>query len=220
VSAGNADLEESPMKFANRCGLFLMVLAVLVIGTALLGPGVGAQDEGWRIIHAEYGHKAQRADVTNLLIELIARGGENGQIYVNDGPMGGDPAQGHEKTLYILARNRNNEERQFEFKQHSYLDVHLFDVRRRDRDDRDRDRPDYDGLRIVGAYYGVQGRTVNVTELLRSRVRDGVLSFVVSNGSLGGDPAPNLEKVLIVVYRYQGMETATAVREGYMLTIP
>ena len=212
------------MKFANRTGILIVALAVLVIGTMTFGPGVRAQDEGWRIIHAEYGYKAQRADVTNLLIDLITRGGENGQIYVNDGPMGGDPAQGHEKTLYVRAKNRNGEERVFEFRQHSFLDVHLFNVRRGDRDerpngDRDRDR-DSDGLRIVGAYYGVQGRTVNVTELLRSRVREGMLSFVVTNGALGGDPAMGSDKILIVVYRYQGMETATAVREGNTLTIP
>jgi hypothetical protein len=215
------------MKLANRSGWFLIVLAVLIIGTTMFGPGVGAQDEGWRIIRAEYGYRTQRADVTNLLIDQITRGGENGQIYVNDGPMGGDPAQGHEKTLYVRARNRNGEERVFEFKQHSYLDVRMFDVRRGDRDDRpgnygdrDRGRRDSDRLRIVGAYYGVQGRTINVTELLRSRMREGIVISVVSNDSLGGDPAPGLEKVLIVVYLVQGNETATAVREGNTLTIP
>jgi hypothetical protein len=215
------------MKAANRTGVFLIALAFLAIGTMMFTTRVGAQDEGWRIIHAEYGYRTQRADVTNLLIDLVARGGENGQIYVNDGPMGGDPAQGHDKTLYVRARNRNGEEREFEFKQHSFLNVHMFDARRGDRDDRpgnqgdrDRDRGDSDGLRIVGAYYGVQGRTANVTELLRSRVRDGALSFVVTNGALGGDPAIGVDKVLIVVYRFQGMETATAVREGNTLTIP
>jgi hypothetical protein len=215
------------MKLANRSGSFLIVLAVLIIGTTVFGPGVGAQDEGWRIVRAEYGYRTQRADVTNVLIDQITRGGENGQIYVNDGPMGGDPAQGHEKTLYVRARNRNGEERVFEFRQHSYLDVRMFDVRRGDRDDhpgnygdRDRGRRDSDRLRIVGAYYGVQGRTINVTELLRSRVREGIVISVVSNDSLGGDPAPGLEKVLIVVYLVQGNETATAVREGNTLTIP
>jgi hypothetical protein len=215
------------MKLANRSGWFLIVLAVLVIGTTMFGPKVGAQDDGWRIIRAEYGYRTQRADVTNLLIDQITRGGENGQVYVNDGPMGGDPAQGHEKTLYVRARNRNGEERVFEFKQHSYLDVRMFDVRRGDRDDRpgnygdrDRGRRDSDRLRIVGAYYGVQGRTINVTELLRSRMREGIVISVVSNDSLGGDPAPGLEKVLIVVYLVQGNETATAVREGNTLTIP
>ena len=215
------------MKFVNRYGKFLIVLAVLVIGTALYGPRVGAQDEGWRIIHAEYGYRTQRADVTNLLVDLIARGGDNGQIYVNDGPMGGDPAQGHEKTLYVRAKNRNGEERVFEYRQHSYLDVRLFDVRRgdhdrdRDRDgDRDRGRGELNALQILGAYYGVQGRTVNVTELLRRRMREGMVSLAVNNGALGGDPAPGVEKVLIVVYRYQGNETATAVVEGNTLTIP
>jgi hypothetical protein len=215
------------MKLANRSGSFLIVLAVLIIGTTVFGPGVGAQDEGWRIVRAEYGYRTQRADVTNVLIDQITRGGENGQIYVNDGPMGGDPAQGHEKTLYVRARNRNGEERVFEFRQHSYLDVRMFDVRRGDRDDhpgnygdRDRGRRDSDRLRIVGAYYGVQGRTINVTELLRSRMREGIVISVVSNDSLGGDPAPGLEKVLIVVYLVQGNETATAVREGNTLTIP
>jgi hypothetical protein len=61
---------------------------------------------------------------------------------------------------------------------------------------------------------------VNVTDLLRSRIREGTLSFVVTNSALGGDPAIGADKVLIVVYRYQGNETAAAVREGNALTIP
>jgi len=47
-----------------------------------------------------------------------------------------------------------------------------------------------------------------------------VLSLVVTNGALGGDPAIGADKILIVIYRYQGRETATAVREGNTLTIP
>ncbi len=44
--------------------------------------------------------------------------------------------------------------------------------------------------------------------------------FVVTNSALGGDPAVGYDKILIVVYRYQGTETATAVREGNMLSLP
>ena len=47
-----------------------------------------------------------------------------------------------------------------------------------------------------------------------------MLRFVVTNGALGGDPAVGVDKLLIVVYRYQGMETATAVSEGNTLAIP
>jgi len=101
----------------------------------------------------------------------------------------------------------------------------MFNVRHEDWDDRptnygDRDRDDRNSLKIIRAYYGVQGRTVNVTEVLQSRIRDGVLSFVVTNSALRGDPAIGADKILIVVYRYQGKESATAVNEGNTLTIP
>jgi len=59
-----------------------------------------------------------------------------------------------------------------------------------------------------------------VTELLRSRVRDGAINFVVSNSALGGDPAVGADKFLIVIYRYKGQEAATFVREGNSLLIP
>ncbi len=59
-----------------------------------------------------------------------------------------------------------------------------------------------------------------VTDLLRSRVRDGVLTLVVTNSAMGGDPATGADKILIVVYKYQGKETATAAHEGNTLTIP
>lgn len=215
------------MKFTNRYVWFVFAIVAFISGITVFSARTGAQDEGWRIIRADYGYRTQRADVTSLLIDLITRGGENGKIYVNDPAMGGDPAQGHEKTLHVVARNRRNEEREFEFKQHSYLDVQMFDVREARHDDRD-DRPprtgdrddDANRLKIIRAFYGVQGRTVNVADLLRDRARDGRIRFVVSNESLGVDPAPGMEKVLIVVYSYQGNETATAVREGNTLTIP
>ncbi len=163
--------------------------------------------------------------------------------------MGGDPAVGKDKSLRIFARNRRNEEREFNYREGGFVEARMFTVRHDDRDDHpanygnrdrddhpanygdhdrdarpahygDRDRDDWNSLKIIGGYYGVQGRTVNVTEVLRSRIREGVLSFVVTNSALGGDPAIGADKILIVVYRYQGKESATAVREGYSLAIP
>jgi len=200
----------------------------LAIGATIFSAGVGAQDEGWRIIRAEFGSRTQRADVTSLLIDLVARGGDNGRIPVNEVTMGGNPAPGKDKALHVLARNRNGEERDFEFKEHTYMDVRIFDVREVRRDDWDDRRPNHEGrdrdewnrLTIIRGFYGVQGNTANVTDLLRSRVREGILSMPVMNHALGGDPAPGVAKVLIVVYRYQGNESATAVREGSTLTIP
>ena len=227
------------MKFKNRCGVVVITMIILGIGT-LFSTGMGAQEEGWQITRAEYGFKNQRNEVTDILKDLIGRGGVNGRVAVNNQTMGGDPAIGKDKSLHILARNRRNEEREFNYNEGGFVEVRVFNVRRddrderpanyggRDHDDRDdhaanyggRDHDEWNGLRIIRGYYGVQGRTFNVTDVLQNRIRDGVLSFVVTNSALGGDPAIGAGKTLIVVYRHQGKESATAVREGNTLTIP
>jgi len=237
------------MKLANRYVLFVIALVIFAIGAILFTAGVDAQEEGWQIQRADYGFKNHRSDVTDILKDLIERGGVNGRVAVNNQTMGGDPAVGKDKSLHIFARNRRNEEREFNYNEGGFVEARMFTVRRDDRDDHpanygnrdrddhpannvdhdrdarpahygDRDREDWNSLRIIGGYYGVQGRTVNVTDVLRSRIRESVLSFVVTNSALGGDPAIGADKILIVVYRYQGKESATAVREGYSLTIP
>jgi hypothetical protein len=215
------------MKFKKRFGMLVIAAAVCSFAVALLSSGAVGQDEGWRIIRADYGSKTQRVDVTALTKALVARGGDGGKVPINNITMGGDPAVDQDKWLRIEARGRRSEEREFTFKEHTYLEVRLFDVRHEDADDRpanyggrDRDQDDNAGLRIVRAYYGVQGRTVDVAGLLRDRIRGNTLSLVVTNGAMGGDPAIGYDKVLIVVYRVQGRETATAVPEGNTLTIP
>jgi hypothetical protein len=215
------------MKFTNRFAIFAFVAVLFAFAVSIFSIRAAAQDEGWQIVRADYGSRNQRNDVSDILKDLISRGGVNGRVAVNNQTMGGDPAVGADKTLRIFARNRRNEEREFNFKEGGFIEAGMFSVRR-DRDDWDnrptsyggRDRDDNNGLRVVRAYYGVQGRTVNVTELLQSRVRDGVLTFIVTNSAFGGDPAIGADKVLIVVYRYQGTETATAVREGNTISLP
>ncbi len=215
------------MKLTTRYGIFAVAFALFAIGTSVFSSRAGAQEEGWQILRADYGFKNHRNDVTDILTDLIGRGGVNGRVAVNNQTMGGDPAVGKDKSLRIFARNRRNEEREFSFNEGSFVDVRMFEVRP-DRDDWDdrgrnyggRDRDDWNGLRIIRAYYGIQGRTINVTELLRSRVRVGAINFVVTNDALGGDPAVGADKFLIVIYRYKGQEAATFVREGNSLTIP
>ena len=215
------------MKLTTRYGIFAVAFALFAIGASVFSSRAGAQEEGWQILRADYGFKNHRNDVTDILTDLIGRGGVNGRVAVNNQTMGGDPAVGKDKSLRIFARNRRNEEREFSFNEGSFVDVRMFEVRP-DRDDWDdrgrnyggRDREDWNGLRIIRAYYGIQGRTINVTELLRSRVRVGAINFVVTNDALGGDPAVGADKFLIVIYRYKGQEAATFVREGNSLTIP
>jgi hypothetical protein len=228
------------MKLTNRYLYLLVVLVLCALGAGIFAARVAAQEDRWLIVRADYGFRNQRSDVTDIVKDLIERGGVNGRVAVTNQTMGGDPAVGRDKSLRIFAKNRRNEERQFNFNEGGFVDARLFEVRPpevhredaddrrpndRDRDDRrpgngDRDRDERRDMTILRAYYGIQGRTVDVTELLRSRVRDGRLNFPVTNGALGGDPAIGADKVLIVVYRTQGYETATAVREGFTLAIP
>lgn len=215
------------MNFTRRSGMLFIAIVLVAAGAMIFSTEVAGQDEPWQIMRADYGHKELRVNVMERLNELLARVGPEGSVEVNNQTMGGDPAPGRAKSLRIFVKNSKNETREFEINEQHFVEARLFLVHREDirRDDwgdrdRDRDREEGHGLRIIRAYYGVQRRTVNVSELLRDRVREGMVKLVVNNSALGGDPAPGLEKVLIVVYRYQGNETATAVREGETLTIP
>jgi hypothetical protein len=225
------------MKRAIGRGKFLMALIFFAAGAVLFSGGVAGQDQGWQVTRADYGFKDQRTDVTNLLQDLLSRGGVNGRIAVNNQTMGGDPAVGKDKNLRIFARNRKNQEREFDYKEGSFVPVDMYVVPitaqnnregrygSRDWDDHGgrsdyQNRDDWNNLQIIRGFYGVQGRTANVTDLLRSMVRDGALTVNVSNSSMGGDPAIGADKVLIVIYRYQGKEQASAVPEGGTLSIP
>jgi len=235
------------MKAINLSLKFLIFMLLLSVGITLFTASVGAQDDVWLIQRADYGFQSARTDVTDILRDLVARGGVNGRVAINNQTMGGDPAVGRDKTLRIFAKNRRNEERQFDVREGGSIETRFFAVPRDDWDDRgpgrddrprddhprgDNDRGDHDrgdrdrgdrergDLFILRGYYGAQGRTVNVTDRLRSMVRDGVLAVRVNNENFGGDPAIGAEKVLIVIYRIRGEEQATAVREGGRLVIP
>lgn len=225
------------MNAANRCAGFLIAIALCALA-AVFAPSAAAQGDVWQVTRADYGYKSQRTDVTDLVQDLIARGGVNGRVAVNNQTMGGDPAVGKDKSLRIFATNSRNQQRVFNFEEGSSFEVRMFAVPApaddwndrgrsdgpygRDRRDSygDRDRGDWGGLWIIRGFYGVKGRTVNVTDLLRSMVRNGALAVTVNNGTLGGDPAVGADKVLIVVYRYQGEEQAASVREGNTLSLP
>jgi hypothetical protein len=217
------------MKLSTRYAIFVIAAVFVASGIALFSAPAGAQDDGWQIVRAEYGTRTQHNDVTDILKDLVGRGGVNGRVAVNNQTMGGDPAVGADKHLRIWARNRRNEEREFDYREGGFIEARTFNVNFRQNDfddrpanygDRDRDREDFAGLRILRAYYGWQASTVNVTEVLRSRTRDGQISLVVTNSAMGGDPAVGADKILVVIYRYQGRESAAIVREGYTLTLP
>jgi hypothetical protein len=76
-------------------------------------------------------------------------------------------------------------------------------------------------LSIVSATYGAGRQRRDVTDRVRSMVRDGRLSMSVNNDALGGDPAPNVPKDLRVVYSEgRGREREVRVNEGQRLVLP
>src|SRR5438046_390807 len=130
------------MKLANRYVLFVLAVVIFAIGAGIFSAEVVAQEEGWQIVRAEYGFKNRRTDVTDILKDFVRRGGVNGRVAVTNQTMGGDPAVGADKSLRIIARNRQNEEREFTYREGGFVEVRMFDVRMMNprRDDWD-DRP-------------------------------------------------------------------------------
>ncbi len=106
------------MKLTNRYGVFAIALVIFA---------------SWQILRADYGFKNQRNDVTDILKDLVERGGVNGRVAVNNQTMGGDPAVGKDKALRVFARNRRNEERQFDYNEGGFVEARIGKDRERDR---------------------------------------------------------------------------------------
>lgn len=77
------------------------------------------------------------------------------------------------------------------------------------------------GLKILSAGYGAPGRSVvDVTGLLASRVAGDRLVVVADNNTMGGDPLRGADKVLSVVYEWNGQRYTASAKEGQTLRLP
>ena len=220
------------VKVVLDCAFAVLVALALWFGAAK----ARAQSADWEVVRAEYGTRARHVDVTDAVKRLLWEGRQSGRAPVTNQTMGGDPAPGADKSLHIWAHNWRNEEREFDIREGNWLEVANFRVQevrvpevRRDRDDddcwcregrEDRWRGER-GLQILRAYYGVAGRTANVTEIVRRSVHNGQLLVHVDNGDMGGDPAPDGDQhVLIVIFRYDGRESAISTKQGNTMKFP
>ncbi len=181
---------------------------------------------GWQVMKAEWGAGNRWSDVTNRVRALLTG---NGLVQVNNANMGGDPVYGAVKTLRIQARNSRGQSQQFTFREGNSIDASQFyNYGRGPGGPGNPVYPPNSGypgggngnLQIVRAYYGLNNRTNDVTQLLRGMVRNGTLFVQVNNNNMGGDPAKGGDKVLTVIYRYQGREQTSTVKEGNTLRIP
>ena len=75
------------------------------------------------------------------------------------------------------------------------------------------------GVQILSAIYGVDTRTMDVTEEVRARLTRGRAVFMVWS-DLGGDPAVGVSKLLRVEVSYAGRRFVRSARDAQWITIP
>ncbi len=199
-----------------------MLLGVLVIAIFVALGSTPAAAQTWQVMSADYGIKSNRVDVTNTVRRLV-----NGPDFrVNNSTMGIDPARGADKVLRIHARAQNGQMRDFNYNEGQTVNARMFTG------------GGYPGggypgggypgnspgnqrnLRIVQASYGSGNRRRDVTSRLQSMVRNNRLSVLVNNTTMGGDPAFNQPKDVMVTYDFQGRTRTTTTREGSNLNLP
>ncbi|RZJ12973.1 MAG: hypothetical protein EOP39_02285 [Rubrivivax sp.] len=178
----------------------------------------GGRDDGeYTILYATYGVNYREVDVTDRLREL-ARGDQ--RLRMGNDTFGVDPAPGQTKRLRITARDRNGQERQFEYREDAVVDGAQFVGWGRGNWGRSRGTAT-GGLVIERARYGSDNRWADVTEALRAQVRGDRLDVEVRNELFGVDPAPGQHKTLELTYRSGNGQTSTVrVGENDALRLP
>jgi hypothetical protein len=191
----------------------------------------GDGDEGqYEILQARYGTARSNVDVTERLRELAR---QDLTFRMGNSTFGVDPDRGVLKILRIYARGRNGQDRMFEYTEGSTVDGSLFtgwiggNWGRGEWNggwgdgDNVRIGGDYTSLNIISATYGAGKQRRDVTDRVRSMVRDGRLHITVNNDTLGGDPAPDVRKALWVTYSTgRGRPQEVRVDEGERLSVP
>jgi hypothetical protein len=209
--------------------MMYLPLFCLLAASWLFSTSAHAQNGGgWQVVKADWGSGNRWMNVTNQVRRLLSG---NGPVLVNNANMGGDPAYGTIKTLRIQATNARGQSQQFTYREGSTINASQFynggpgGPGYPGNPGYPPPNPGYPGggngsLQISRAYYGLNNRTMDVTQLLRGMVRGGTLAVPVNNNTMGGDPARGADKVLTVIYRFQGRERTSTVKEGNVLRIP
>jgi hypothetical protein len=205
---------------------------ILALWFWLATAGLGLGQE----IHVQsafYGRGGYGIDVTRQVQELAD---ERGEIYVSNRTFGADPAPGQMKFLTITytidgqrITRRVEENQVFRFQipeAPPYAGREgppgpyppgpgqgVFRGRVIGRVPDYRDEGGEYGPRIVRAVYGTHGRYVDVTEIVRRLVSDGV-RFEVSNETFGVDPYKGRSKKLKIVFEQDGGTSEKEYDEG------
>lgn len=187
------------------------VLANAISGLVCLFLIAGsAAAQGGELVAAEYGAGGRRVDVTQQVRAYMHDGVL--RFDVTDQVLGVDPARNHVKELFIRIRHWDGNVEEFRFPEYAHVNLVLDPERGYEFHDR--------GLHIMRAFYGGAGHFVDVTETLRGYKREGRLVVVVDNRTMGGDPDPDVSKVLRVLYFVDGQRRQVVVGEHNTLQLP
>lgn len=211
-----------------RTRRFLAVAGATLVGACLPSLPAFAQREDlgdYRILQARYGTAARNIDVTRRLQQLAR---EDRPVRITNDLFGTDPDFGHVKTLRIYARGRDGAVRMFEYRENDFVDGGRFTGWRGGRwgdasyrGGWDVVAPGHGALQIVRATYGDGRFSSEVTDRVRSLVRNGRLDIEVENRVLGIDPARGRAKLLVVIYTVDGRPQQEArVPEHGRLSLP
>ena len=165
---------------------------------------------GLQITRAQYGSGNRMWDVTDRVRAQL----QNNQISlrVTNDSMGGDPAEGRHKALTVWYTDRGSST-QTTVNEGEYLNLGGGNTA-------PPLAPQFGGLRILRAEYGVGERLLDVTTRLSSQVQGSQLSLRITNETMGGDPAEEHAKQLTVWYWYNGRAARVVVPEKSTLTLP
>ena len=183
-------------------GIVLLLLCfVLVPAGKLSAQGTGV------ILHAEYGADTNWVDVTERLGSMLRN--NNASFKIQSSTFGIDPAVGQKKSLRVVTREANGKIQHVEFMDNTsiFLRGYTFDS-------------DSKGLRILGAEYGAGKQVADVTAQVDALVKAGQLIIRATDQSLGGDAAPNQNKVLTIWYTFNGVAGQAAVKENDSVGMP
>jgi hypothetical protein len=182
---------------------FLMTLAL----SLLLMPFVStpwAKGE-FRIISARYGIPGNYVDVTQVVKDFVS--GHSISMEVSNQNLETDPVPGKEKEMVVFYENKGAK-KELHVKEGDWFVV---------PGPEGGYRPPHHGagdLEIIRGLYGAAGKYRIVTGDIQNHVHNNNINMLVSNENLGGDPAPNRKKELLVIYRKQGREYGAHLEEG------
>jgi hypothetical protein len=207
------------------------------------GGNWGSKGGEYLILDAQYGIASRHVDVTPRLRELAAK---DSFFRMGNSTFGVDPAPGYVKTLRIYVRGPDGRNHMFEYREGSVVDGSKFSgwgsgnwgnggwnggwnpspvpppvVRPPTRPPGPPTGGNPGQLNILSATYGAGNRSRDVAGRLQAMVRNGRLSTIVNNTTMGSDPAPGVPKTLRVTYSVgRAAPQQATVQEGNELNVP